>query len=64
MKYVKLVRYVLILTLLSCTLTFAHDKSEVQKRQMYEVIQSQLDKGEIDIQTAQKMWKAYIKCCG
>ncbi len=63
MKYVKLARYVLLLALLSCTLAFAHDKDEVQKRQMYEVIQSQLDKGEIDIQTAQKMWKAYIKCC-
>ena len=56
-------KFLLIITFLVSTLTFAHDKSEVQKRQMYEVIQSQLDEGQINVLTAQKMWKAYKECC-
>jgi len=57
-------RKLLLLTaLLVSTLTFAHEKTEKSKKQMYTVIQKQLDKGQIDLKTAQKMWAAYIKCC-
>ena len=38
-------------------------KNEISKKQMYDVIKTQLDKGKISVQTAQKMWKAYRECC-
>ena len=50
-------------TLLVSTLTFAHEKTEIEKKQMYDVIKTQLDEGKINVQTAQKMWAAYIRCC-
>ena len=56
-------KLLLLTTLLVSTLTFAHEKTEKSKKQMYTVIQKQLDKGQIDLKTAQKMWAAYIKCC-
>ena len=56
-------KILLLITLLVSTLTFAHEKNEISKKQMYTVIQKQLDKGQIDLKTAQKMWAAYIKCC-
>ena len=56
-------KLLLLTTLLVSTLTFAHEKNEMEKKQMYDVIKTQLDEGKIDIQTAQKMWVAYIKCC-
>jgi len=56
-------KLLLLITLLVSTLTFAHDKTEISEKQMYDVIRTQLDEGKIDLQTAQKMWTAYIKCC-
>ena len=56
-------KLLLLTTLLVSTLTFAHEKTEIEKKQMYDVIKTQLDKGKISVQTAQKMWAAYIKCC-
>jgi outer membrane protease len=49
--------------MLVSTLSFAHDRTREEKQKMYNTIQEQLDEGMIDIQTAQKMWSAYIKCC-
>ena len=56
-------KLLLLITLLVSTLTFAHEKTERSKKQMYNVIQKQLDKGQIDLKTAQKMWAAYVRCC-
>ena len=56
-------KLLLLTTLLVSTLTFAHEKTERSKKQMYNVIQKQLDKGQIDLKTAQKMWAAYVRCC-
>jgi hypothetical protein len=56
-------KLLLLITLLVSTLTFAHEKNEISKKQMYDVIKTQLDEGKISVQTAQKMWTAYIKCC-
>ena len=56
-------KLLLLTTLLVSTLTFAHEKTEISKKQMYDVIKTQLDEGKIYVQTAQKMWAAYIKCC-
>ena len=56
-------KLLLLTTLLVSTLTFAHEKTETEKEQMYDVIKTQLDEGKISVQTAQKMWTAYIKCC-
>jgi len=56
-------KLLLLTTLLVSTLTFAHEKTELSKKQMYDVIKTQLDEGKIDVQTAQKMWAAYIRCC-
>ena len=56
-------KLLLLITLLVSTLTFAHEKNEISKKQMYDVIKTQLDKGKISVQTAQKMWKAYRECC-
>ena len=55
-------KLLLLITLLVSTLTFAHEKNEISKKQMYDVIKTQLDEGKISVQTAQKMWTAYIKC--
>ena len=53
-----------ILLLLGCiTSTYGHNKTERSKKQMYDVIQIQLNKGQIDLKTAQKMWAEYIRCC-
>ena len=56
-------KLLLLITLLVSTLTFAHDKTNISKKQMYGVIKTQLDEGKISVQTAQKMWAAYLKCC-
>jgi hypothetical protein len=56
-------KLLLLITLLVSTLTFAHEKNEISNKQMYDVIKTQLDEGKISVQTAQKMWAAYIKCC-
>jgi hypothetical protein len=56
-------KLLLLITFLVSTLTFAHEKNKISKKQMYDVIKTQLDEGKISVQTAQKMWAAYIKCC-
>ena len=56
-------KLLLLITFLVSTLTFAHDTNNIERKQMYDVIKTQLDEGKISVQTAQKMWKAYIECC-
>jgi len=56
-------KLMLIGVLLISTLTFAHDKTREDKKAMFGFIQTQLNEGKINLQTAQKMWKVYIKCC-
>jgi hypothetical protein len=53
----------LIVALFVSSITFAHEKSDQEKREMYNAIQLQLEADLIDLETAQKMWVAYIKCC-
>jgi hypothetical protein len=56
-------KLLLVAMLLVSTLTFAHERTREEKKEMYDVIRTQLDEGKIDVQTAQKMWQAYLKCC-
>jgi len=56
-------RLVLIGLMLISTLSFAHNKTEADKKAVYTTIKQQLNEGKIDIETAQKMWKAYLHCC-
>ena len=56
-------RLVLIGLMLISTLSFAHNKTEADKKAVYTTIKHQLNEGKIDIGTAQKMWKAYLHCC-
>ena len=56
-------RLVLIGLMLISTLSFAHNKTEADKRAVYTTIKQQLNEGKIDVETAQKMWKAYLHCC-
>ena len=53
----------LICALLVSSITFAHEKSDQEKKQMYDAIQLQVEADLIDLETAQKLWVAYIKCC-
>ena len=52
-----------LLALLVGTLTYAHPTEESDNREVYEFIRTQLDEGKIDVVTAQKMWRAYSRCC-
>lgn len=56
-------RLVLIGLMLISTLSFAHNKTEADKKAVYTTIKQQLDEGKIDVETAQKMWKVYLHCC-
>ena len=56
-------RLILIGLMLISTLSFAHEKTEADKRAVYTTIKQQLDEGKIDVETAQKMWEAYLHCC-
>jgi len=56
-------RLVLIGLMLISTLSFAHSKTEADKRAVYTTIKQQLNEGKIDVETAQKIWKAYLHCC-
>ena len=56
-------KFILIVLMLVSTLSLTHPKTEADQRKMYNTIQAQLDKGAIDIKTAQKMWAAYKRCC-
>ncbi len=63
--YVKLLQLILILflSLFLTTSMYAHTATESEKRQVYNSIQSQLEKGNITVEVAQKQWIAYIRCC-
>lgn len=52
-----------LLALLVGTLTYAHPTTEQEKKEVYTFIRQQLEEGKISITAAQKMWKAYIRCC-
>ena len=56
-------RLIMIILLLSTGLNYAHDKTKEDKKLVYSTIKLQLDKGNIDVKTAQKMWRNYIYCC-
>ena len=56
-------KLILITLMLVSTLSFAHEKTKADKKVVYTTIKKQLNEGKIDIKTAQKMWKAYIRCC-
>lgn len=56
-------KLLLVAMLLGSSLTFAHDHTQEEKREVYEFIQTQLKEGQITVSTAQKMWAAYIRCC-
>lgn len=56
-------KFILITLILVSTLSFAHEKTEADKKEVYNTIKQQLDEGKIDVKTAQKMWKAYLHCC-
>lgn len=56
-------KLLLVAMLLGSSLTFAHDHTQEEKREVYEFIQTQLKEGQITVSTAQTMWAAYIRCC-
>jgi hypothetical protein len=56
-------KFILIALMLISTLSFAHERTKADKKVVYTTIKKQLNEGKIDIKTAQKMWKAYIRCC-
>ena len=56
-------KLLLVVMLLGSSLTFAHDHTQEEKREVYEFIQTQLKEGQITVSTAQKMWLSYIRCC-
>ena len=56
-------KLLIISLMLISTLSFAHEKTEADKKAVYTTIKQQLNEGKIDIETAQKMWKAYLHCC-
>ena len=49
--------------MLVSTLSFAHEKTEEEKRVVYTLIKQQLNEGVITNKIAQKMWKTYLHCC-
>ncbi len=53
----------LIIAMLVGSLTFAHEVSYEQKKEVYNFINTQLEEGKINLETAQSMWKVYIRCC-
>ena len=56
-------KLLLLTTFLVSMSTYAHDHTRQDKKVVYKFIQKQLDKGEISVKTAQKMWADYIRCC-
>lgn len=53
----------LLIALLVGSLSFAHETTYQEKKQMYDSIVYQYEKGNITLETAQTMWSAYINCC-
>ena len=58
-----IMKRLLIVLFLVSSYSYAHPKTEADKKQFYEFIQSQIDEEKIDLKAAQKMWSAYIRCC-
>ena len=56
-------KQLLFLALLVSSLTYAHPVNEDVKKETYEFLQKQVQEGKITLETAQKMWIAYIRCC-
>lgn len=56
-------RYITLVAMLVSSLTFAHPSSYEQKKEFYNSINTQYQQGTISLETAQNMWKAYIRCC-
>ena len=53
----------LICALFVSSITFAHEKSDQEKREMYDAIQLQVEADLITVEEAQRLWIAYLKCC-
>ena len=53
----------LIIAMLVSSLTYAHTATEAEKREVYQSILTQLEKGNITKEVAQKQWLAYVRCC-
>lgn len=49
--------------LLVSSLTFAHELTKEQEKQIYDYIKLQLDLEQITIEEAQAMWKKHLNCC-
>jgi hypothetical protein len=56
-------KLILMGLMLVSTLSFAHEKTEEEKRVVYTLIKQQLNEGVITNKIAQKMWKTYLHCC-
>jgi hypothetical protein len=53
----------LIVAFFVSSITFAHEKSDQEKREMYNAIQLQVEADLISVEEAQRLWIDYIKCC-
>ena len=56
-------KLLLVALMLVGSLTYAHPRTSEDDRQVYEYINQMLEEGTIDVETAQKMWLAYQRCC-
>ena len=56
-------KLLLVALMLVGSLTYAHPRTSEDDRQVYEYINQMLEDGTIDVETAQKMWLAYQRCC-
>lgn len=56
-------KLIVVALMLVGSLTYAHPRTSEEDRQVYEYINQMLEDGTIDVETAQKMWLAYQRCC-
>ena len=49
--------------LMVSSLTFAHELTREQHKQVYDYIKLQLDLERITVDEAQAMWKEHLMCC-
>ena len=49
--------------LMISSLTFAHELTREQHKQVYDYIKLQLDLERITVEEAQVMWKKHLMCC-
>ena len=56
-------KYLTLLALLVGSLTYAHPSSEEDRKEVYNFIQKQLQENKITLETAQRMWISYARCC-